>query len=177
MSEIRLTISLGVLIACMVVSAFAASHARAAEPKDYFLPPEGRAIELKPRDWQEKLLRDQALAGEPPNCGGSCHQPRGLPEDEPFLRAAARYATALSDFRESQRRLDDWVLKQLAEGTTGRELSEGRARQTHRLASELSLEQGSYRAAMRAYLDRLRQRGIGAARVQYLEREHGLWTQ
>ena len=132
----------------------------AADPQDYFVPPGGRTIEMPPLTWQEKEMWDKALSRKPPDCGGACHGPLGLPEDEPFLRASAKLVLALGNFQDSQRSRESCVLKQLAEGVSGSQASE-RCSGNGSAGAGLSGAQQTYLAAVKQYLDRSAPRGIG----------------
>ena len=169
---------IAVLVALSIaVGTLGPPHAQATDPQDYFVPPGGRIIEMPPLTWQEKEIWDKALSREPPDCGGACHRPLGLPEDEPFLRASAKFVLALANFRDSQRRMQDCQLKEQAEGRSGSQFS-GRCYSDGTVyAGALSYEQQAYGAAFQEYLSRLAPRGIGGARIIYLERTHRLSIQ
>jgi len=140
---------------------------RAADPQDYFQPPGGRIIETPPLTWQEKEIWDKALSRDPPDCGGTCHRPLGLREDEPFLRAAATYATEYKGWLRTK-----WKAEaDLARGGLEREYAD----QLQAGAARLSQASQPYARALSLYVDHLQARGVSITRFPWLMRLHGLY--
>lgn len=139
------------------------SHA--ADPQDYFLPPGGRIIEMPPMTWREKEMRDKALL--PPDCGGTCHRPLGFSEDEPFLRAAATYATERKEWLRTEREAEAALARGGQASDYGSRLQRG--------AGRLQQAAQPYTSALSLYARQLQARGVSLTRVNWLERLHGLY--
>ena len=112
----------------------------------------------------QHVMMANALAAE---CGGSCHGTVGFPEDEPFLRAAATYATEYKGWLRTKRE----AAAALARGGQVREYAD----QLEAGAARLSQAAHPYAPALSLYLDQLRIRGVSPTRAQWIERLHGLY--
>jgi hypothetical protein len=140
---------------------------RAADPQDYFQPPGGRIIETPPLTWQEKEIWDKALSRDPPDCGGACHGPLGLREDEPFLLAAMTYASQYKGWLRTKRE----AAAALARGGQVQEYAD----QLEAGAARLSQAANHYTPAWGLYHEQLRARGVSPTRAKWIERLHGLY--
>lgn len=122
---------------------------------------------MPPLTWQEKEIWDKALSKDPADCGGACHGPLGLREDEPFLRAAATYATEYKGWLRTEREAEAG----LGRGGQVQEYAD----QLRAGAARLGQAAHPYTAALSLYLDQLQSRGISPTRFQWLQRLHGLY--
>lgn len=164
---VHVGVGLAIISLCTVVMLVGFSDGQTADPNDYFLPPGGRIIEMPPMTWQEKEIWDKAFSINPPDCGGTCHRPLGLPEDEPFLRAAATYATEYKRWLRTERKAE----ADLARGGRTEEYFD----QLQAGAARLSQASHHYTPAWGLYHEQLRARGISPTRAQWIERLHGLY--
>jgi len=163
---VHVGVGLAIISLCTVVMLVGFSDGQTADSNDYFQPPGGRIIETPPMTWQEKEIWDKALSRDPPDCGGTCHRPLGLPEDELFLRASAAYATEYKGWLRTERKAE----ADLARGGQMREYAD----QLRAGAARLSQSAQPYARALSKYLEQLQARGVSPTRAKWIERLHGL---